>query len=151
VLPDPSDGPAVPGEPIVSRSVPLDVAAELRHPVVLIALRDHLMLRTAVPEAAIHEDRNPSLCEDDVRAHLHIAGPDKEVLSEAQPASVEVGTQTDLGLRVGPPISLPDLGRGVVPGHRVRHADPSAEGYGPAFHPCGGLCGSRCCHTPCVY
>lgn len=67
VFPISKDPPPCLCELSVCFTIPLDVAGQLRPPVVGVALRQRRMLRTTVPEAAVYEHRYPPSWEDDVR------------------------------------------------------------------------------------
>jgi hypothetical protein len=67
VLPHTYDEPSCGLKCGVVPPVARDVSVKLRRPVVRVGARIGLVVRTLVPEAAIHEDRHPCLREDDVR------------------------------------------------------------------------------------
>src|SRR6266516_7860253 len=70
MLPDPDDPPPGRGQRRVRRPVPLHVLAQLRRPVPLVDRGVTPVLRTGVPEAAVHEDSHPAGGERYVRADL---------------------------------------------------------------------------------
>src|SRR5688572_5751010 len=69
VLPHADDLPASASQHVVNLAIPISVPAQLRHPVVTVGLRDHLVLRAVVPEAAVDEDGDSGAGEDDVGAY----------------------------------------------------------------------------------
>src|SRR3546814_1460966 len=79
------------------------------------------VLRTAVPEAAVDEDRDPSTCEHDIRTNSNPGSVKAEVLAEPQAALVQLRPQGHLNLRSRSPISPPDLARCL--GRRLRIRD----------------------------
>ncbi len=68
VFPDAQHPPAGLAQRPRHQPVPGLIARELRTPERRIALRLRGMQRTRVPKAAVHEDREPQLPEDEVRA-----------------------------------------------------------------------------------
>lgn len=118
---------------IVDTSVLLAAAdnadPDRRHPVVAVAPRGHLVLGTAVPEASVDEDRNPSLHEDDVGMHLHATGSDQQILPEAEPAAKGDGSSSEAAavgsarVLVTPPGSQP---KGTAD---VRHRRPRGHDH----------------------
>lgn len=96
VLPDPDDGPA--GTPKFFRDAPiaLDVAGQLRPPVVGVGLGSASMLRTGVPEAPVDENRDLRPSESDVRANSAAGKVDQQVLAVSIALPMEQGTNTEL-------------------------------------------------------
>lgn len=98
VLPHADDRPAERGESCVRLPVALDVAIELRRPVVGVGLRRSAVDRAAVPEAAIDEDCDTGTREDDVRPGAQGA-VNPEIDSEAKATPVELSTDRELWRR----------------------------------------------------
>ena len=74
---------------LIGHSVTLDVAAELRGPVVGIRARRVAVLGAGVPVAAIDEDGDATGREGDVRPHAHLGEVDDWILAEAVAAAME--------------------------------------------------------------
>mgnify|MGYP001227613457 CR=1 FL=1 len=86
MLPDPDDLPTVVVENPVGFLVTFHVPLDLGLPEVGVGPRSDVMLRTAVPEASVDEDRDPCCAEDEVRCPAEIlyrSGIDSE--AEAEP------------------------------------------------------------------
>jgi hypothetical protein len=78
--------------------VPLAIAGELRLPIAGVRARDMPVLGAAVPEARIHENRDLSPGEDDVRAdRSHALEPERQVDAEPKPPSMQERPQPQLG------------------------------------------------------
>src|SRR5258708_15554859 len=102
VLPEPDHRPARLAKSRISGPVPVDVTAQLRFPVPGIRRWLAAVLRTAVPEAAIHEDGDLPGGEHDVRPDPYPVGQRESVIlaiAEAEP--VQRPPQRQLGLGVG--------------------------------------------------
>jgi hypothetical protein len=65
-------------------------------------------MRTAVPKAAVHEDREARWTEYDIRSRGPAAEPQQSILPEAKPARVKRGPQAHLGFRIGTPVPAHD-------------------------------------------
>src|SRR5258707_1972862 len=115
VLPEPDHRPARLAKSRISGPVPVDVTAQLRFPVPGIRRWLAAVLRTAVPEAAIHEDGDLPGGEHDVRPDPDPVGQVESVIlaiAEAEP--VQRPPQRQLGLRGG--------AAGIPPGRRTARA-----------------------------
>lgn len=111
-----------------SRFIAFDVPAELRDPVVLVALGRDVMVRAAVPEAAIDEDHDTSASEDDVRLDPNSVAADEQVLSEAQPSTVKLRPERLLRSGACATVATSDAARRFVLRLWVRHSEASSEG-----------------------
>lgn len=89
VFPDPEHHPAMLEKSSVDSAIAFDIGGELRNPIVAIALRDVLVVRTPVPEAAIDEHSNSPPGKDDVRSHPNQTDPHEVVLAEAMTPAME--------------------------------------------------------------
>ena len=58
MFPDSNDFPARIGQRDIGTTITSDVRFELWHPVLAIPLRNALVIRTAMPEATVDEDRD---------------------------------------------------------------------------------------------
>ena len=104
VLPDADDKPTGFSERLVGLAIPADVAFDFFFPPAAVPGRRPMMLRAAVPEAAIHHDGDARWAEDDVSGPAHRpdgANPD----AIAQAPSMEGSTEPKLRFR----ITVPDL------------------------------------------
>lgn len=117
VLPDTHDPPSRGLKGRIGETVSLDVAAELRRPVPLVASRPPAMHRAHMPEAPMNKDGNTSAREDEVGADAPAREVDPEVLPKAPSSSVQLGTERPLRLRVGP------VDRGEVAPTATRRGD----------------------------
>jgi len=70
MLPNPQNEPACRLELRVMQPVPRHVGFELDPPPIRVGLWQSRVLRTRMPEAPVHEDRDPFLREDEVRSAL---------------------------------------------------------------------------------
>ena len=118
VLPAPDDDPAGGIESQVDLLVALAVSLQLRRPVRLVALRCRPVQRAAVSEAAIEEDGESCLSEDDVRSHPDGGRRDGKVHAEPQTASME--GRTERPLRFGASSKVPTSDRSCRCGGRRR-------------------------------
>ena len=84
--------------------VALDIACEFRCPIALVAARGTSMLWAAMPEAPIHEHRNPRPREHDVGAGRGTRNVDPKILAKPQPSLVQLRSEAQFGLRVSPPV-----------------------------------------------
>jgi hypothetical protein len=106
VLPDPHNCPAGARQGRVGTPISLDVAAQLRGPVPLIARGFPAVDWAHVPEAAIDEHSDLASGEDDVRADADAGQVETVVLPEAIAPGMEGRPQADLGLGVDPSVGL---------------------------------------------
>lgn len=105
VLPQPDDTPPSRLKSFVGGPVALDVPAQLRSPVPLVAGRLPTVFRADMPEAAVNEDRDLARSEHDVRTDTNAFGEiEPEVLAVPVALSVERAAQGDLGFGVGPAV-----------------------------------------------
>ena len=139
MFPDPDDVPAGCRERGVRHPVSLDVPPQLGLPVPGVVGRLAAMLRTGVPEAAIHEHGDATRGERDVGPDpLALSQVEPVVLAEPVPLVVQRPAQRDLGLGVRAPdrahVGCPSLaGRVRVLGHGPqRRAPPPAASAQPA-------------------
>ncbi len=100
VLPEPDDIPTCGPKGRVDGAVTLNVASELRLPVVEVDLRLPSVLRASVPEAAIDEHCDSLSLEGDVGANPSAPGFDREVHPEPEPPSVQFAAERELGLGI---------------------------------------------------
>jgi hypothetical protein len=107
-----------------------------------------LVVRTSVPEAAVHEDGQPHAREGDVHAHSGACDPHNVVLSKPKPSAMKGTPQPDLGPRVGASVCASDLRRVDVAWHWVWHVLPSAEVHRAGRY---GVRRTLRCHTQGVY
>jgi hypothetical protein len=71
------------------RGVALAIAGELGFPIAGVRMRDMPVLGAAVPEAGIHENRDLSPGEDNVRAdRSHAREPERQVDAEPKPTGM---------------------------------------------------------------
>ena len=106
VLPHPHDAPAGVLKRGVRLLIALDVPAELGSPVPLVAGGLPSVHRTHMPEAPVHEHGDLAPGEHDVGSDPGARQIEPMVLPEAEAASVQCGTELDLGLRVDPAVGL---------------------------------------------
>lgn len=88
VLPDSDDTPTRGLESGVRRPIPFHVASELGRPVPLVPGRLASMLGTYVPEAPVHEHRDPAPWEDKIRSHPSTWEIHAQVFPEPSPSAV---------------------------------------------------------------
>src|SRR5260221_8082252 len=131
VLPEPDHRPARLAKSRISGPVPVDVTAQLRFPVPGIRRWLAAVLRTAVPEAAIHEDGDLPGGQHDVRPDPYPVGQlESVILAIAEAEPVQRPPQRQLGLGVGAAVS-PHVRR--TPGARwLRIAQPRNRHCRPA-------------------
>src|SRR5450631_193835 len=88
---------------LVSLCVPAPIALDLGGPICSVGLGHGVMSGTAVPEAAVHEDRNPGSGEDHVSGTSYVlqGSPVDEV---AQSASMDRSTKCELWTCVAPAV-----------------------------------------------
>src|SRR5262249_25659457 len=86
VFPDVDGCPTQGDQRPILLAVTLDVAVQLHLPPVAVVARHHCVLRAPVPEAAVHEHRQPGPRERNVRP----ARQTGEVRPETKPASVQL-------------------------------------------------------------
>jgi hypothetical protein len=99
VLPDHFEHPAVVRQDDSVSAVALDVPFKLWEPVVQIRLRQHSVAFAAMPEAPAKVDGHSLAREDDVRTKTETSD-DLPVLAKAEPATMQLGTESTLGSRV---------------------------------------------------
>jgi hypothetical protein len=99
MLPDVHDIPPENSESFILGPVPPDVAVDLRPPPFPIILRQHSVLRAAVPKAAVHEDRDLRPSERKIWTSGEL-GMDPE----AEPSCMQLTAKDELRL-------------GILPGH----------------------------------
>src|ERR1022692_2138402 len=136
MLPEPDHSPAGLAERRVGGSVPLDVPAQLRLPVPGVRRGLVAVLRTAVPEAAVHEDSDLARGEDDVWADPDPGGQvEPVVLAVPVTLAVQRPPQRHLRSSVGAPIG-PHIGGAPRTG-RLRVVRHSGSGYCDLAGPAG--------------
>jgi hypothetical protein len=152
VLPHPNDSPSCPGEVFVDLTIALNVAAQLRHPVIRIGPRHRPVQRAAVPKAAIDENGDPYAREDDVWTNLSCLDDQREILAESQPTTVEVRPEPDLRGRVLALVPLTNARCRSVLRNRIRNALAAAKSHRSAASNFSPRRDSRLrCHTLRVY
>ena len=101
VLPDPQDLPPGGTQFGVSVTVPGTVQVDLPAPPFGVCLRRYVVLRAAVPEAPVDEDREPGPCEGDVDGSSAVSR-NLDLHTEPEPSSMECLPKSDLGFGVAP-------------------------------------------------
>lgn len=127
VLPNPLNLPARAAQRGGHPSISLLVRLELRNPIVAIAIRHSLVLRTAVPKAAVHKDSDACPGEYDVWTHPNFVESNQIVLAEAKTTPMEDRAQPDLRLGVLTSVCLADLRRYHTPGFWVWNDDSATQ------------------------
>ena len=89
VRPEAQDRPTRGPQRISLFPITSDVAVELRRPVIPVDTRSATVIRTAVPEAAINEDRDLSLREYNVRTNEPPLDAYRVILSETMTKTVQ--------------------------------------------------------------
>lgn len=120
MLPDSDDGPAVRNEVSGVADVPMPVLLDLRTPVRLVGCRDGPVHGASMPEAAVDENRNSLLREDDVWSDSPRAGdPDRQVNTESKTGPVQRRSHRELKLGIASLVRAHDAPT------RLRNALPS--------------------------
>ena len=101
VLPDPQDPPPGGTQCGVSVTVPGTVQVDLPAPPFGVRLRRHVVVRAAVPEAPVDEDREPGAGEGDVDGSSAVSW-NLDLHTEPEPSSMECLPKCDLGFGVAP-------------------------------------------------
>lgn len=119
MLPDPDTQPSCLGEECVNLPVPIDVALELRSPVIRVGLWIRRVIGAAVPEAPIDEDGDTSAPKDEIGS-----SPDRFQGSSGDPISkalaVEYAAKREFRGRVARSVSLHDTAPGWCRGPTVK-------------------------------
>lgn len=111
MLPHPDDGPSSGGKSRGHLTIPLGVPCQLRAPIARVDLRHRPVIRAAVPEASVDEDRHLGSCEGDVDVRSEPVKPNEEVLPEAQSQGVELASEPELSRGVDALVRSTDLAR----------------------------------------
>lgn len=129
VFPDPDHGPASRAEEFVRCDVATTVGFDFLHPPFAVVLRERLVLRAAMPEAAVHEHRNVCTGKDDVGAATLDVGEWGEVDAEAQAHTVKGAPKDRFGLGVGSALEFHASSRRCICGDwsRIAHAGPPVQ------------------------
>ena len=93
VLPDTDHGPAMLVKRSVYRGVPLRVPTEFGAPIPGVDSRLSSVVGASMPEAAIHEHRDPVARKGDVGLDFQLACSDKQILAKPQAFSVKTRAQ----------------------------------------------------------
>lgn len=96
VLPGADHLPAGGRERCVNRTIPRDVAGELRAPIGPVRAGHIAVRRAAMPEATVNEDREPRTGEHDVRPDDPMRRADGQVDPKAQPPAVQLSAKGKL-------------------------------------------------------
>lgn len=100
VLPKTKNAPAQISKGTISLPISLDVARQLRLPVVCVRLRSRPMRGATVPETTVDEDRDMRLCEDDVCAY-----PQRRGQAEVDPVAPATRMKPTAHCQLGPRIA----------------------------------------------
>jgi hypothetical protein len=123
VLPDAHHAPADVLEELVDFTVSLGIALELRSPIPTVRVRDRPVLRTYVPEAAVHKDSETMSRKGDVDGHKSTGSNlSEKLLPKSEAAAMQLGSQAQLWLGIGLPIRAHDRGCARTGGQRVTRA-----------------------------
>jgi hypothetical protein len=106
VLPQPHDRPSGRRQSSGIARVALAITCQFWRPIPLVGRWLPPVLGAAVPEAAVHEDGDLALREDNVRSDPNAREVEPQVNPEAVPGTVQGGPQGQLGAGISPPVAL---------------------------------------------